>query len=76
QLSDEDRQRLADTLALASRLGAETASIPAPSVADGLRSFAADARATQIVIGKSARSWWFELRHGSVVDRLVRDIGP
>ncbi|QHD68533.1 DUF4118 domain-containing protein [Sphingobium yanoikuyae] len=76
QLSDEDRQRLADTLALASRLGAETASIPAPSVADGLRGFAADARATQIVIGKSARSWWFELRHGSVVDRLVRDIGP
>ncbi len=30
---------------------------------------------TQIVIGKSRRSWWFQLRHGSVVDELVRGIG-
>ncbi len=73
--SDEERKALADTLALASRLGGATASIPAENVVEGLRSFAADARATQIVIGKSTRSWWFELRHGSVVDRLVRDIG-
>jgi two-component system sensor histidine kinase KdpD len=73
--SDGERQALANTLALASRLGAATASIPAQGVVEGLRSFAADARATQIVIGKSTRSWWFELRHGSVVDQLVRDIG-
>jgi two-component system sensor histidine kinase KdpD len=73
-LSDDDRRQLADTLALASRLGASTASVPAASVVDGLRSFARDARATQIVIGKSARPWWFEMRHGSVVDQLVRTI--
>ncbi|MHA6769870.1 DUF4118 domain-containing protein [Sphingobium ummariense] len=73
--SQEERQRLAETLALAARLGAETASIPAAGVAEGLRSFTADMRATQLVIGKSTRSWWFELRHGSVVDRLIRDIG-
>lgn len=72
--SDTDRQRLADTLALASRLGASTASVPAADVVEGLRHFAADAHATQIVIGKSRRSRWFELRHGSVVDRLVRSI--
>jgi len=69
-----DRRQLADTLALASRLGASTASVPAASVVEGLRSFAADARATQIVIGKSTRPWWFEVRHGSVVDQLVRTI--
>ncbi|MGW8203352.1 DUF4118 domain-containing protein [Sphingomonas bisphenolicum] len=74
-LSDSERQGLAETLALASRLGAATASIPARNVVEGLRRFAVEARATQIVIGKSTRSWWFELRHGSVVDRLVRDIG-
>lgn len=74
-LSDAERQGLAETLALASRLGAATASIPAGNVVDGLRRFVTEARATQIVIGKSSRSWWFELRHGSVVDRLVRDIG-
>ena len=72
---DADRRQLADTLALASRLGASTASIPATDVVAGLRAFSKEARATQVVIGKSARSWWFEARHGSVVDRLVRSIG-
>lgn len=73
-MTDDDRRQLADTLALASRLGASTATVPAASVVEGLRCFARDARATQIVIGKSARPWWFELRHGSVVDQLVRTI--
>jgi len=71
----EERAHLADTMALASRLGATTATIPASSVVEGLRQYATDARATQIVIGKASRSWWFELRHGSVVDRLVRNMG-
>jgi two-component system sensor histidine kinase KdpD len=75
QFSDEERRQLADTLALATRLGASTASIPAADVVEGLRQFAGEARATQIVIGKSSRSWWFEMRHGSVVDRLVRSVG-
>jgi two-component system sensor histidine kinase KdpD len=73
--SPEERAQLADTMALASRLGATTATIPAPTVVEGLRRYVADARATQIVIGKASRSWWFELRHGSVVDKLVRNIG-
>jgi two-component system sensor histidine kinase KdpD len=73
--TDDDRRQLADTLALASRLGAASASVPAADVVAGLRDFARQARATQLVIGKSARSWWFEFRHGSVVDRLVRSIG-
>jgi two-component system sensor histidine kinase KdpD len=74
-LTPDERAQLADTMALASRLGATTATVAALTVADGLRQAVADARATQIVIGKSVRPWWFELRHGSVVDRLVRDIG-
>lgn len=73
-LTDDDRKQLSDTLALASRLGASTATVPAASVVEGLQSFARDARATQIVIGKSARPWWFEMRHGSIVDQLVRTI--
>lgn len=73
-MSDDDRRQLADTLALASRLGASTATVPAASVVEGLRAFAEDARATQVVIGKSTRPWWFEMRHGSVVDQLVRTI--
>ena len=74
ELSDAERQRVAEALALASQLGAVTATIPAADVVSGLSAFARDARATQIVVGKSARSWWFEFRHGSVVDRLVRSV--
>ncbi|WP_114228929.1 MULTISPECIES: sensor histidine kinase [Sphingomonas] len=71
--SDADRQRLSDNLQLATQLGATVGSIAASRVVDGLQSFMAEVRATQLVVGKSARSRWFELRHGSVVDRLVRE---
>ncbi|WP_420138134.1 DUF4118 domain-containing protein [Sphingomonas sp.] len=71
-LSDEDRKRLSATMNLASQLGATVATVPASSVISGLSAFAAEARTTQLIVGKSVRSRWFELRHGSVVDRLVR----
>ncbi len=73
RFSGDERGRLAATLELASRLGAEVVSAPSEHVIDGIKRYAADARTTQIVVGKSARSRWFELRHGSVVDQLVRD---
>jgi two-component system sensor histidine kinase KdpD len=69
----DQRQAVADNMQLAAQLGANVASIAAPNVVEGLKSFLSDARATQLVVGKSARSRWFELRHGSVVDRLVRE---
>ncbi|PSJ37673.1 sensor histidine kinase [Allosphingosinicella deserti] len=72
-LAPAEHQRIADALNLAVRLGATVATVPALSVIDGIKRYAADERATQIVVGKSARSRWFELRHGSVVDRLVRE---
>ena len=71
--TDEDRQRLAKVMQLATQLGGNVASVPAANVIEGLIAFTTDARATQLVVGKSARSRWFELRHGSVVDRLVRE---
>jgi two-component system sensor histidine kinase KdpD len=71
--NEEDRRRLAATMQLAAQLGAEVASVPATSPIDGLKNFVIETRATQLVLGKSARSRWFELRHGSVVDRLVRE---
>jgi two-component system sensor histidine kinase KdpD len=70
--NDVDRQTLARNLALAAQLGATTQSLPATGIVQGLTDHARDVRATQIVLGKSSRSWWFELRHGSVVDRIVR----
>ncbi len=71
--SDAENAALAGTMHLAAQLGAQLASVPGENVIEGLKRAAADARATQLIIGKSARSRWFELRHGSVVDRLVRE---
>ena len=71
--SAEQRQQVAENMQLAAQLGANVASVAGPNVVDALKSFLEDARATQLVVGKSARSRWFELRHGSVVDRLVRE---
>ena len=73
QLDSPEQKRVAAVLALATQLGAEVATVPAQTVLDGLKGFAEQARATQLIVGKSARSRWFELRHGSVVDRLVRE---
>lgn len=74
QFGDAENARLAATMHLASQLGAQVATIPAESVVSGLTLFAAEARATQLIVGKSTRSRWFEMRHGSVVDRLVREM--
>lgn len=71
--SDHENGLLAETMRLASQLGAQIATVPAESILAGLKQFAADAKATQLIVGKSARSRWFEFRHGSIVDRLVRE---
>ena len=68
------RIRIANALKLASGLGATITTVPARSVAEGIRSHVGESRATAVVIGKSRRSWWFERRHASVVDRLVRSL--
>src|SRR6266852_5250435 len=77
QLTDEQRDRLADTLRLAEALGAEALTIPGVErrIADDLIKFAQANNVTQIIIGKSNRSRWFETLHGSVVHDLVRRSG-
>lgn len=73
QFTDQQHQRVAEAMTLATQLGAAVATVPAASVVDGIRSFLTTARATQLVVGKSNRSRWFEMLHGSVVDRLIRE---
>ncbi len=70
--SEDQRRDVADTLRLAASLGATIATVPAESVIEGLTRHVRETRATQLVLGKSVRSWWFELRHGSVVDAMLR----
>ena len=71
--ADADKRRVAEALALAASLGATAVTVPAETVAEGLRAQIDGMRATQLVIGKSTRSWWFTLRHGSVVERMLRE---
>jgi two-component system, OmpR family, sensor histidine kinase KdpD len=77
QFSEEERDRVADTLRLAEALGGEAITVPAGerSIADDVIGFSHANNVTQIIIGKSTRSRWFEILHGSVVHELVRRSG-
>jgi two-component system sensor histidine kinase KdpD len=77
QLTEEQRDRLADTLRLAEALGGEAVTIPGVGrrIADDLIGYAQANNVTQIIIGKATRSWWFEIMRGSVVHDLVRRAG-
>jgi two-component system, OmpR family, sensor histidine kinase KdpD len=75
RLSDAERDRIADYLRLAERLGGSTITIPGRKVADEVVAYAEANNITQIVIGKSSRSRWFEMVHGSVVHDLLRKTG-
>jgi two-component system sensor histidine kinase KdpD len=75
-LSETDKDRVADTLRLAERLGGQTASLPGREIADAILTYARRNNVTQIIIAKSERPPWFELLHGSVVRDLIRNSGP
>ena len=77
QLSEEERDRIADTLRLAQALGGEPVTIPGIGrhIADDVVAFAQANNITQIIVGKSTRSRWFELLNGSVVRDLLRHCG-
>src|SRR5215468_5125797 len=77
QLSEEERDRIADTLRLGQALGGEPVTNPGGdrSIADDVIAFAQANNVTQIVIGKTSRPRWFEILYGSVVHELVRRSG-
>jgi two-component system sensor histidine kinase KdpD len=77
QLTEEQRDRVADTLRLAESLGGEAVTVPSVGrqIADDVIGYAQSSNVTQIIIGKSTRSRWFEILHGSVVHDLVRRSG-
>jgi two-component system sensor histidine kinase KdpD len=76
QLSEQQRDRIADTLRLAQVLGGDPVTIPgADRIAAAVVAYAHANNITQIIVGKSSRSRWFEILHGSVVHDLVRRSG-
>jgi len=77
RLAEPERDRIADTLRLAQSLGGDVVTIPGGDrrIADDIIHYAKSSNATHIVIGKTNRSRWFEILHGSVVHDLVRRSG-
>src|SRR5215475_7653852 len=77
QLTEEERDRIADTLRLAEALGGEAITLPSSDhrIAEDIIGYSQANNVTQIVIGKSERTRWFEIIHGSVVHDLVRRSG-
>ncbi len=75
-LSVVERDRIADTLRLAERLGGVAATIPGSRrIVEDIMAYVHANNVTQVVIGKSARSRWFELLQGSIVHDLLRRSG-
>jgi two-component system sensor histidine kinase KdpD len=74
-LSEADRDRVASALRLAEHLGGGAVTIPGRQIATDLIDYARANNITRIIIGKSHRTRWFELLHGSVVHDLVRRSG-
>src|SRR5579885_587287 len=77
QYTEEERDRIADTLRLVESLGGEAITIPSSErkIADDVIAYAELHNVTHIIVGKSSRSRWFEIVHGSVVHDLVRRSG-
>ncbi|MDR3475745.1 MAG: sensor histidine kinase KdpD [Devosia sp.] len=77
QLSEEQRDRIADTMRLAETLGGEPVTLPDTGgrVAEGVIGYSEANNIAHIIIGKSTRTFWFELLHGSVVHQLIRRSG-
>ena len=74
-LSEIEKDRIADTMRLAQRLGAEAVTLSGRDIAQTILEYARKNNVTQILIGKSQRSRWFEILSGSVVRELMRKSG-
>jgi two-component system sensor histidine kinase KdpD len=71
-MSEAERDRIAEVLRLAQRLGAETVTLPGQSVADTIVDYARANNFTHIIIVQPQRSRWLELLYGTLAQALVR----
>ena len=75
-LDEAARDRIADTLRLADRLGGDAVTIPGGRrVADDILAFARSTNVNHIILGKADRSALFELLNGSIVRDIIRRSG-
>jgi two-component system sensor histidine kinase KdpD len=74
-MSEMARDRIAEALRLAERLGAETVTLPGQDVADTIADYVRANNFTQIVIVQPPRSRWIGLLYGSLAQELIHKAG-
>lgn len=75
RLADADRDRVAESLRLAERLGGEAVTTPAADVAEGIVSYARERNFTHIVVARPPGWRWSDLWYGSVTQRIIAQAG-
>ncbi len=75
RLSEAARDRVAESLRVAERLGGQAVTIPAANVADGVVDYAHANNFTHIVASTTQRSRWAELLRGSAAHEIIRRAG-
>jgi two-component system, OmpR family, sensor histidine kinase KdpD len=75
RISEAERNRVAEALRLAERLGAETVTLPGQDIAATIAEYARANNFTHIVIARSPKSWWRDLLFGTITEQLVRRAG-
>jgi two-component system sensor histidine kinase KdpD len=75
QLSEVERDRIAEALRLAERLGGQAVTIPAASVSDGVVDYAHGNNFTHIIVSTAQRPWWSELIRSSAAHEIIRRAG-
>ncbi len=70
--SEAEKDSLVRNLRLAEKLGAEIIGLAGDKVAEEILEFARKRNVSQIIIGKPEHSRFWDIVHGSVVDKLIR----
>ena len=70
--SEAEKDSLAKNLRLAEELGAELIGLTGNSVSEAILELARKLNVTQIIIGKPEHTRFWEIIHGSVVDKVIR----
>lgn len=67
------QRRLVENIQMAQTMGAEIVRLEGTDVAAAIRRFAMERGVTLALVGRSRRSWWQRVRHGSVIDHLIEN---
>ena len=72
---EAERDRVAEALRSAERLGGQAITVPARDVAEGVIRYAHENNFTHIVVSTAQRSWWSELLRSSAAHQIIRGAG-